>query len=111
ELGVEGLGVLLGGEVAALAAPAGDGVRHPADELAYAALPVRRAELAAEVLGDHHVGRRLRPELRHLDAALLEDLLPPLVGDDGIALLPLDRVEGIDPGGREVALERQARCR
>src|SRR5882757_4738650 len=106
---MEGLGVLLGGEVAALAAPARDGVRHPADELAHTALPVRRSELAAEVLGDHYVGRRLRPEAGHLDAPLLEDLLTPLVRDDGIALLPLDRIEGIDPGSRVVALERQAR--
>ncbi len=108
---MEGLGVLLGGEVAALAAPAGDGVHHAADELAHAALAVRRAELAAEVLGDHDVGGRLRPELRHLDAPLLEDLLTPLVGNDGIAQLPFDRIEGIDPGSRVVALEAQTRCR
>ena len=107
ELGVEGLGVLLVGEVAVAAPPAGDGVDHAADELADAALAVGRAELAAEVLGDHHVGRRLRPELGHLDVLLLEDLLPLLVRDHGIAQLPLDGVEGVHPGRRVVALEVQ----
>ena len=50
ELGVEGLGVLLGGEVAVTAAPGGDGVRHPADELADAALALRGADMPAEYL-------------------------------------------------------------
>ena len=38
ELGLEGVGVLGRGEVAALAAPAGDGARHAADHLAHRAL-------------------------------------------------------------------------
>ena len=107
ELGVEGLGVLLGGEVAVRPAPGGDGVRHPADELADAALAVGGVELPPEVLGDHHVGRRLRPEFGHLDVLLLEDLLPLLVRDHGIAQLPLDGVEGVHPGRRVVTLEAQ----
>src|SRR6185295_2470387 len=111
QLVAERLGVRLGGEVAAVAAPGRQGVRHPADELPDAALAVRRADMAAEVLRDHDVGRRLRPELRHLDALLLEDLLPLLVRDHGIAQLPLDGVEGILPGRGVVALEVETPCR
>ena len=66
------------------------------------------AEVAAEVLGGDDVGGHLRPELGHLDVLLLEDLLPLLVRDRGVAQLPLDGVEGVDPGRREVALEVEA---
>ncbi len=98
QLGVEGLGVLVGREVAARLAPAADRVGDPADELAHAGLALGRAEVAAEVLADDHVGGRLAPELGHLDALLLEDRLAALVGDDRVADLPLDRVERMHPG-------------
>ena len=93
QLGLEGLGVLFAGEVAALSPPLGRGLHHPVDELFYRRLALRRAELTAEVLLCHHVGGELRPGLGHLDALLLEGHVRP--GDDRIPLLPLDLVVGM----------------
>ncbi len=109
ELGVEGGGVLLGGEVAAQPSPAGDRVDHPADQLAHAALALRRPQLAAEVLGHHDVGGGLRPALRHLDAALLEHRLTLLVGDESVADLPVDGVERVHSRGGVEAREAEPR--
>src|SRR5207245_7296213 len=75
----------------------------PADHLLDARLAFRRAEPAAEVLLRDDVGRRLRPELRKLDALLVEDRLV-LAGDEGISKLPLHLLERVAPGNREVAL-------
>ena len=108
QLGLEGVGVLVGGEVAALAAPAGDRPGDPGDHLLHRALALRRAELAAEVLLGDDVGRVLGPALRELDLALLERGAFG-IADDGVAELPLDLVEGVDAGGREAALDRQSR--
>ena len=69
---------------------------HAADQLLHAALTLRRADLAAEVLGDHDVGGLLRPRLRNLDVALLEDHLAPLVADHRGAQLPFDLIERVD---------------
>src|SRR5262249_2329198 len=83
ELGLEALGLFLGGEVAALSAPAGDRVDDAADHLLDARLALGRGHAAAEVLLGDDVGRRLAPELRELDALLLEGRLV-LAGDEGI---------------------------
>src|ERR1039458_2732554 len=104
----EGLVVGIGREVAALAPPAGDGVDHPGDHLADAHLPPRCPQGAAEVLGDHHVGRHLGPEGGDLAVLLLEDQLPFLVGDAGGALLPAHLVVGVDSGLGEAAFDPQA---
>ena len=56
-----------------------------------------RADLPAEILRDDDVGGLLRPELRDLDVALLEDDLALLVADHRRADLPFDLVERIDP--------------
>src|SRR3712207_2124445 len=72
QLRLEGVAVLHGREVAALAAPVGDGARDAGDHLLDRALARRRAELAAEVLLGHDVGRVLRPGRGELDALLLE---------------------------------------
>src|SRR5205814_1108928 len=85
-----------------------DGAHHAADQLPHAALPLRRAERTAEVLRDDDVGRELRPRLRHLDVALLEDGLAAFAGDDRRADLPLDRVVGVDPRRHETPRDRQA---
>ena len=61
ELGLEGVGVLVGGEVAALAAPAGDRAGDAGDHLLDRALALVGAEPAAEVLLGDDVGRVLRP--------------------------------------------------
>jgi len=105
---VEGLGVRLGREVAALAPPVRDPVGHPGDQLPDARLAPGRPQLAAKVLRHHDVRRRLRPGLRHLDAVLLEHRLALLVGDHGVADVPLDAVEGVDAGLGVAALDRQA---
>ena len=89
---LEGVGVLGRGEVAALAAPAGDRAGDAADHLLDGALALVRAELAAEVLLGDDVGGVLRPGERELDAALLERRVLR-VADHGIADLPLDGVE------------------
>ena len=59
QLGLEGLGVLVGGEVAALAPPVGDRPGDPADHLFDRALALLAAELPAEVLLGDDVGRVL----------------------------------------------------
>ena len=107
QLGLEGVGVLVGCEVAALAPPAGDRPGDPGDHLLHRALALRRAELAAEVLLGDDVGRVLGPALRELDLALLERGVLR-IADHGVADLPLDLVEGVDAGAREAALHRQS---
>src|SRR5262249_57905473 len=108
ELGLEALGLFLGGEVAALSAPAGDRVDDAADHLLDARLALGRGHAAAEVLLGDDVGRRLAPELRELDALLLEGRLV-LAGDEGIAQLPFELLEGVASRDREVALDGRSR--
>ena len=102
QLVLEGLGLFLGREVAALAAPRAGGVDDPADHLLDAVLAVGRAHAAAEVLLGHDVRGRLRPELGELHVLLLEHRLV-LAGDEGVARLPFDLVEGVASGNREIA--------
>src|SRR5437660_6097262 len=108
QLGLEGVGLLAGGEVAAGAAPGADRVGDARDHVLDAPLALRRAHAAPEVLLRDDVRGRLRPELRELDALLLEDRLV-LAGDERVALLPLDLLERVAPGDREVALDAEAR--
>jgi hypothetical protein len=56
----------------------------------------------AEILLRDDICRCLRPELRELDALLLEDGLV-LAGDEGVADLPLDLVERVAARNREVS--------
>ncbi len=102
ELGLEGVGVLVGVEVVAVTSPAGDRAGDAGDHLLDRALALVGADAAAEVLLGDDVGRVLRPRLRELDAALLEGGVRR-VADDGIAELPLDLVEGVHPRGRVTA--------
>ena len=108
ELVLECLGIGIGGEVAAFAAPARDGVHHARDHLLDAGLATRGAERAAEVLADHDVGRHLGPERRHLAVGLLEDRLALLVGDRRGALLPGHLVVGVHALAREAPLHVQS---
>ena len=100
------LGLVGVGEVAALLAPGDDGVDDAADHLLHARLALRRGEAAAEVLLRDDVRRGLRPELRELDAALLEGRAVA-AGDDRVARLPLDLVERVAAGDREEALHAE----
>src|SRR5438874_11896161 len=108
ELGLEGLGLFLGREVAAVSAPAGDRVDDAADHLLDAALALGRGHAAAEVLLGDDVRRRLAPELGELDALLLESRLV-LAGDEGVAQLPLELLERVAARDREVALDGRSR--
>src|SRR5207248_8818896 len=107
QLGLEALRLFLGREVAAVATPRADGADDASDHLLDAELALGRGHAAAEVLLRHDVRRRLRPELRELDALLLEDRLV-LAGEERVACLPLDLLEGIAPRDREQALDADA---
>ena len=102
QLGLERVGLLVGREVAALAAPAADRVDDAADHLLHAALALGRAEPPAEILLRDDVRRGLRPEARELDVPLLEGR-PVLAGDERVAELPLDLVERVASRDREEA--------
>ena len=92
ELVVEGAGVVFGREVAARAAPPGDGAGDAADHVLHRALALGRAHLPAEVLLRDDVRRVLRPALRKLDVLLLEgDAIA--VADARVAQLPLERLD------------------
>src|SRR5204862_566557 len=105
----ERVGLLVVGEVAAGLAPGDDRVDDAADHLLDARLALRRGEAAAEVLLRDDVRRRLRPELRELDAALLERRTVT-TRDERVARLPLDLVERIASGDGEEALHPKARA-
>ena len=108
QLGLEGLQVLVGREVVLGLGPGRDRVDDPVDELADARLALRRADVAAEVLADHDVGRELAPEAGDLDVLLLEDELARLVADARVPELPRDLVVGMDARAGPAALEVEA---
>ena len=96
QLGLEGVGVLVGGEVVGVATPARDGAGHAADHLLDRRLALVAAQATAEVLLGHDVFVAFwRPGDRELDAALLERRLLR-IADDRVADLPLDGVEGMN---------------
>src|SRR4029450_10318251 len=101
----EALERILAGEVLLRAGPAGNRVHDAPNELAHAGLTLRRPHRATEIFGNDDVGRLLRPRLRNLDVALLENDLALLVADDRRAGLPLHLVERVHAGQREVARE------
>src|SRR4029453_9210179 len=97
QLGLERVGLLLVGEVLARASPAADRGDDAADHLAPAPHALGGAEAAAEVLLGDDVRRCLRPELRELDALLIEGRLV-LTRDERVAHLPFDLLEGVAAG-------------
>ena len=96
-------GLVFVGEVAALTAPRAGRGDDAADHLLDALLALRRGHAAAEVLLRDDVGGRLRPELGELHVLLLEGGLV-LAGNEGVADLPLDLVERVAAGNREIPL-------
>src|ERR687887_132214 len=78
----ESLQIRVGREVLLRARPLGDRRHDAPDELLDAALALGRADLPAKIFRDDDVGRLLRPRLRHLDVALLEDHFAAFVADD-----------------------------
>src|SRR2546427_5630067 len=107
QLGLEGIGVPVRGEIAVLPTPSGDGARDPSDELPDGVLSLERPQCPPKIFLDDDVRGQLRPGLRDLNVLLLEDRLSLLVGDQGGARFPLDFVEGIDPWTRVQAGEGQ----
>ena len=84
QLGLEGLGVGVAGEVAVLGAPARDGAGDPVHHLADERLALEVPRAAEVLLGDD-VGGVLRPGGGELQVPLLEGggAIAP-VGDDGV---------------------------
>jgi hypothetical protein len=110
EVVAERLQILVAREVLVLAAPRRDRVDHAADQLLDAVLPLRRADLTAKIFRDDDVGGLLRPGLRNLDIALLEDQLSALVANQRRAKLPLDFIERIDARlGKEAGEDQTCR--
>src|SRR5262249_24200292 len=107
ELVLERLRLGVGREIAAVTTPRADRRHDAADHLLDRALALRARHAAPEVLLRDDVGRRLRPELGELDAALLE-LRPVLPGDVRVARLPLDLVVRLAALDREVPAHREA---
>ena len=101
--------VVFAGEVVLPARPGRDGVDDAADQLLDGTLTLRRADGAAEILGDDDVGGLLGPEAGNLDVALLEDDRALFVADHGGADVPFDLVERIDPFLGEEALVLEPR--
>ena len=95
------------GEVAAVAAPRADRRDDAADHLLDRALALRARHAAAEVLLRDDVRRGLRPELRELDAALLERRAV-LARDVRVARLPLDLVVRVAAFDREQPADGEA---
>src|SRR4029453_13636607 len=89
ELVLEGAAVLLAREVAGLPAHLGDPAGYSTDHLLDGSLSLGGAELPAEVLLGDDVGGVLRPALRELDTALLEDGVLG-IADDRVPVLPLE---------------------
>src|SRR5262245_58777376 len=108
QLVLEGAPLVVGGEVPLGNAPLAERRHHPTDQLPYAALALRRAERATEILGHHDVRGELRPGARHLDLALLEDRLAALALDQCGADVPLHLVVGVTACRHEVAPEPDA---
>ena len=106
QLGLEGVGVGVGREVAALPSPLGDRAGDAADHLPHGVLARRGSRLPAEVLLGDDVGRVLRPRLGELDVSLLErDLVA--VADPRVPQLPLDGIERMLSDRREIAADRE----
>jgi hypothetical protein len=105
QLGLEDLAVLVGREVAAFAAPLRRRLRHAIEQLTHRMLALGASQRAAEVLLRDHVGRQLRPELRHLDVSLLESDLARARRDHRVAQLPLDLVVRVHARFREAPPE------
>ncbi len=79
------------------------------NQLPNARFPFRSADLAIEVLADHHVGRQLAPTGGNLAVGLLEQGLAVIALDRGRPQFPLDRLERVgNVGGTEDRLDRQA---
>ena len=75
-------------EIALIAAPIRNRVDHAMDQLAYAGLPFRGANLAVKILTNYNVCSSLRPIFGNLDIALFEDDGTLIVADAGGAHFP-----------------------
>ena len=108
ELGVEGVGGGVIGEVTGSDAPVAHALRDTGDEGADAGFTLGGADQPVQIFRGDDVGGGHAPVGGALDVFLLEDELSLPVLDDGVAELPLDLVVGADAGGGEVAVEGEA---
>ncbi len=111
EFVAEGIAGSVLGKIAALFAPANDGVDHAGDQLAHRAFALRTARLPVKILAGHDVGSGLRPVLGNLNVVLAEDGHAFFVADQRRALFPLDGVKRGDFAAREVAAKGQTLAR
>ena len=103
ELVAERLGLVVVDEVAVADSPVGDRVGDPVDDLPQRRLALRCAERAPEVLLGDDVRRVLRPADGELDVGLEEGVgAVAVVGDAGVAALPLDGLVRMRPRLGEV---------
>ena len=109
QFGVEHLPFFLIDEVATLAAPHGDGVRHPIGYLLEGPLALGKTQRAPEVLLGEDVGGIDAPCGGHLHAELFEcHLTSSPVGDAGVATLPDHRVVRMHSCGGEMTADADA---
>src|SRR5690606_31273274 len=110
-LGLEGVGVFLGGEVAAeLLAGDADRVGDAMDDLADARFPARLVAVEArltEVLRDDDIRGELGPTGRYLGALHFEHHGPIGVRDDALPAFPHDAGERIGSDLGEPTLDRE----
>ena len=69
------------GEIAALFAPAHDGIHDAADQLAHRSFALGGVGLAVEILGSHDVGGRHGPGLGDFHVFLAENYLALVIAD------------------------------
>ncbi len=105
EFVMENLGVVVGGEVAHVLAPFGDGIGDAADELLDGAFTLFGAHDPVEIFGDHDVGGRLGPGFGNFDILLFKNHFPFFVGDGGGTQFPFHVVEGMYTLLGEVTLD------
>src|SRR2546423_10823673 len=97
KLVAEGQEVGVTGEVTHFFAPVRHGVADALDELPDARLPLRRAQMAAEILGGDNIRSELGPGFGDIDIVLLEDYVALLACDYGRALVPLYGIPDVLP--------------
>ena len=105
---LKGLRVGFRGEEIHPPPPTRHGIRDAPDELPDARFTIRSSDVPPEIFRDDDVGCELRPGHRNLASDLLEDFFASLIGDDGVALLPLDGGIDIFAGFREASLHRES---
>jgi len=91
-------GIMGGGEVSRLLAPAGDGFGHPVDQGFDAGFGLGGILVGMKILGGDDIERGLAPEIRGFDIFALKNDLTLVVGDGSASRLPDQRVVRVHTG-------------